>query len=106
MTVRETYVYRPHDPRANSNGMVPKSIARPLIDSDLAPYVIPDMPEYRTVAADKNTGKRVNIGGRRQHREFLQRNGYIEVGNERMSPRREELSRSDRIADIKRAFGE
>lgn len=106
MTVRETYVYRPHDPRANANGMVPKSIACPLVDSALAPMVIGDLPEYRTAATDKQTGQRVHIGGRRQHREFLQRNGYTEVGNEYIAPRREELSRTDRIADIKRSFGE
>ena len=104
MTVRETYVYRPHDPRADENGMVPKAIARPLIDSDMAPMVIGDLPEYRTAAADKHTGKRMLIGGRRQHREFLKRNGYIEIGNDYGSQRREQMSQSDRIADIKRAM--
>ena len=44
------------------------------------------------------------IGGRAQHREFLRRNNYIEVGNDYVTPGREELSRADRIADIRRAL--
>jgi hypothetical protein len=44
------------------------------------------------------------IGGRRQHREFLQANGYREVGNDYVAPRKEQLSQSDRVADIKRSL--
>ena len=44
--------------------------------------IIKDIDPYRTVAADKETGKRANVGSRSEHREFLKRNGYIEVGNE------------------------
>ena len=49
------------------------------------------------------------IGGRRQHREFLQRNGYVEVGNERLPPRREswieaKQAQVERVNDIKRAM--
>jgi hypothetical protein len=102
----ETLVYRPHDPRANENGMVPKSIAAPLIQStDPRFMVLSDLAPYQPVAADVN-GKRATIGGRRQHREFLARNNYVEVGNERMAPKRDELPSHDRIADIKRALGE
>jgi hypothetical protein len=68
--------------------------------------VISDIQEYRAAAADKHTGKRPMIGSRRQHREFLSRNGYAEVGNDYVAPRHEELSRSDRINDIKHSFGE
>jgi len=99
MSVRETYVYR--------NGkVVPKHLAGPRHKADAAPMVIGDLPEYRTAAADKATGKRVVIGGRRQHREFLRRNGYEEVGNDYVAPRREHLSREDRIADLRRALGD
>src|SRR5579872_6019817 len=104
--ISETMVYRPRDPRANENGMVPRSIAEPLHKGDAAPFVMSDLADYRTVAADKETGKRVHIGGRRQHREFLKRNGYAEVGNDYVPPRREELSQAERVADIKRAIGE
>lgn len=100
---RQTLVYRPNDPSANNNGMVPKHLAAPLNVSDAGPMVMGDIEPYRAVAADVD-GKRHVIGGRRQHREFLARNGYTEVGNERMMPRREELSRDDRFADIRRAM--
>ena len=100
------WVYRPNHPSANENGMVPKRIAAPLIESGSAPMVISDLPEYRAAAVDKATGKRPMIGGRRQHREFLRHNGYTEVGNDMSAPKREYLSQSDRIADIKRAMGE
>jgi hypothetical protein len=66
--------------------------------------VIGDLPEYRAAAADKHNGKRPMIGGRRQHREFLSRNGYTEVGNEYVAPTREHLSQSDRVSDIRRAI--
>lgn len=102
---RETLVYRPNDPNANNNGMVLKALAAPLIVSDAAPMVMGDIEPYRAVAADVD-GQRHVIGGRRQHREFLARNNYTEVGNECVAPRRFELSRNERIADIKRAMGE
>lgn len=92
-----TWVYR--------NGkLVPKHKAAPLIHSDSAPMIISDMAEYCAAAADKATGKRPVIGGRRQHREFLQNNGYREVGNDMPSVRREEMSSSDRVSDIRRAM--
>lgn len=94
---RETYVYR-------SGKLVPKRLAPPLSTAGAAPFVISDIEPYRAVAADKHTGKRPMIGGRRQHREFLRNNGYAEVGNERVMPQREHLSQSDRVADIKRAI--
>lgn len=102
---RETLVYRPTDPRANANGFVSKAIAAPLIVSGAAPMVIGDLEPYRTAAADVH-GKRIVVGGRRQHREFLQRNGYTETGNEMPTTRRDEPSRAERIADIRRALGD
>lgn len=84
--------------------LVPKHLAGPLIRSDNAPMVISDLKEYRAAAADKATGKRPVIGGRRQHREFLQSNGYREVGNEMPTVRREEMSSHDRVSDIRRAM--
>ena len=44
-------------------------------------HVIPDIEPYQAVTGDV-------IDGRRQHREFLRRNGYIEVGNERIERKR------------------
>lgn len=72
--------------------------------------IIRDIEPYRTVAADVAAGdKRVWIGGRRQHREFLRRNGYAEVGNDSSltQPRRPVvLSKEQRVRDIQRAIHE
>lgn len=92
-----TWVYR--------NGkLVPKHLAPPRVRSDAAPMVISDIQPYRASAADKATGNRPVIGGRRQHREFLQNNGYREIGNEMPAPRREVMSQSERVADIRRSM--
>ena len=49
--------------------------------------IIKDIEPYQAVGGDiANGGKPPKIGGRRQHREFLKRNGYIEVGNEPIKP--------------------
>ena len=50
--------------------------------STSGPQVIRDMDPYMSVAADKATGEQVAVGGRAQHREFLRRNNYVEVGND------------------------
>lgn len=65
--------------------------------------IIKDIDPYRTVAADKATGKRVNIGSRREHREFLRRNAYIEIGNEIPKMTRPEPKLCSK-ADIKAAI--
>ena len=96
MAARETYVMR--------NGrLVPKqqAIATP---TPQGPHLIRDIEPYRSVALDRATGRRAVIGGRAQHREFLRRNDYVEVGNSYVAPRREELTRADLIADIRRAL--
>lgn len=84
--------------------LVPKHKAQPLVHRDAAPMVISDIAPYRSAAADKATGARPVIGGRRQHREFLQANGYRELGNDVPSVRREEMSSADRVSDIRRAM--
>jgi hypothetical protein len=56
--------------------------------------VVRDIEPYRAVASDVAAGgQRPVISGRRQHREFLKRNGYVEHGNE--MPKRQ-LPRHDR----------
>lgn len=69
--------------------------------------IIRDIEPYRPVGADVD-GKSV-IGGRRQHREFLARNHYIEVGNETPKPTtpswvEQRRDRDDRARDIKFAL--
>jgi hypothetical protein len=75
--------------------------------SDLpGPMIVSDIKEYRATAVDKATGQRPVIGGRRQHREFLRNNGYRELGNDVPTARREQMSKTERVADIRRAMGE
>jgi len=80
-------------------------------DKPPAPTIIGDLPPYRAAGSDiACDGKRPMIDGRREHREFLARNGYVEVGNERAptlsdSPSSRE-AQHQRVEDIKRAMGE
>ncbi len=71
-------------------------------------HIVRDIEPYRTAASDVAAGgKRPVIGGRRQHREFLRRNEYVEVGNERpVAGERPVMTRAERIADIRRAMGD
>lgn len=55
-----------------------------------APYIAPDIQAYQAVAVDVATGKPPVISSRSAHREFLQRNGYTEVGNESLNRNRKE----------------
>lgn len=73
-----------------------------------APRVMSDIEPYRAVAADKETGKLPVIGSRSQHREFLKRNDYVELGNEMpkpsqgIEPNRQEIGRQiKRVMDEK-----
>ena len=72
--------------------------------------IVRDLEPYRPVASDVAAGgKRPVIGGRRQHREFLRRNAYIEVGNEVPVARDYPcpgMTQAERIADIRRAMGD
>jgi hypothetical protein len=51
-----------------------------------AAQIVRDIEPYRAVAVDIATGKAPIIGGRRSHKEFLRRNGYVEVGNDPIRP--------------------
>jgi len=70
--------------------------------------IVRDLEPYRAVGSDVALGGGAPvIGGRRQHREFLSRNGYVEVGNERpVSGERPTVSRADLVSDIRRAMGD
>ena len=63
--------------------------------------IIKDIDPYKAVAVDIATDKAPAIGSRREHREFLKRNGYHEVGNEKIgrkqqtyTPVRDDLRRA------------
>lgn len=75
------------------------------------PTIISDIEPYRAIGSDiACDNKRPVISGRRQHREFLRRNGYVEVGNEMGRPAPEPTEsrayQADLVNDIKRAMGE
>lgn len=80
-------------------------------DTPKGPTIISDIEPYRAVASDVACGGKLPvISGRRQHREFLARNGYTEIGNERPmqpgnTPSPREAQR-ERVEDIKRSLGE
>lgn len=67
--------------------------------------IIKDIDPYKAVAVDKRTGKAPRIGSRREHREFLRANQYVEVGNE---PIRERpiVDVPDSRADIARTINQ
>lgn len=70
--------------------------------------IIRDIEPYRTAGSDVAAGgKRIVVGSRSTHREFLSRNGYIEYGNERpMAPAPADTSKGERIEAIRRALGD
>lgn len=78
----------------------------PACPENIGMQIIKDIEPYRAVASDVKLGDKPVISGRAQHREFLRRNGYIEVGNSFVPNERHELGKADRISDIKRAMGE
>lgn len=63
-----------------------------MIRKIVAPMVSSDISAYQAVAVDVATGKAPVINSRSQHREFLKRNGYVEVGNEKVGGRNREAS--------------
>lgn len=57
----------------------------------ITPTMVSVFTPYRTVAHDKETGKTMTIRTQAEHRAFLQRNGYEEVGTDRsMAPLQQE----------------
>lgn len=62
-------------------------------------YVIPDIKPYRSM----QTGE--VIGGRKQHRDHLRQHGLIEVGNEKLPPRKPEPM-PDLVPDLRAAIRE
>lgn len=54
----------------------------------MATYVSADIAPYRAVAGDK-AGE--YITSRREHREYLKRNGLVEIGNEPVKPIRNDF---------------
>lgn len=67
--------------------------------------IIRDIEPYKAVAGDiALNGKRPAIMGRRQHREFLKRNKYVEVGNEPVKPKKWDYGPEITHRDIKQTI--
>lgn len=101
---RETYVWDPIAQRVvTKNEFLASDHSR---TRGSRAVIIRDIEPYKTAAVDNN-GKRAVIGGRRQHREFLRRNGYVEVGSEMPRNRLQNGPKQGDVArDIKRVLGE
>ncbi len=54
----------------------------PEINTPKSFQIMPDIASYQAMGIDIATGKAPVITSRSKHREYLKRNGYIEVGNE------------------------
>ena len=65
--------------------------------------IVKDIEPYKAIAVDVATGRTPVITGRAQHREFMKRNSYIEIGNEKLSGARPEMQTVSK-AEIKRAI--
>lgn len=69
--------------------------------------VMRDIEPYQAMGADIATGKAPMITSRSQHREYLKRNGYVEVGNERpKAPSRPEPDFHEIGRTVKRVMDE
>lgn len=78
-----------------------------FVPKRLSTLVMGDLAPYRAAAADIETGKRPMITSRSQHREFLRRNDYVELGNEMPKPHVPKLTDQKEIGhQIKRVIDE
>lgn len=60
-----------------------------------APRIINDIQPYQAMAIDKETGKAPYITSKSQHRDFLKKNGYVEIGNDLKAPKERTEIRGD-----------
>ena len=69
------------------HGLMARKIMPAMVQADIQPY--------RPIAVDKETGKVPIINSRKQHREFLRRNDYVEVGSDPIKERKQESTEPD-----------
>lgn len=102
---RETLVYRPNHPRANSNGMVPISIAGPRNEKQQAVYVISDTLDRHL----KHPGTGEMIDSKARFRQATRASGCVEVGTDPAASRprpKFEVSEREIVMDVKRSLAE
>lgn len=66
---------------------LPQCCAAAMRRKVCAPAVIGDIQPYQAMGVDVATGSAPVISSRSEHRAYLRRNGYVEVGNEMPKPR-------------------
>jgi len=71
------------------NGKLVEVGANHVAPSRTGVMIMPDIKPYQAMGVDIATGKAPLIHSRSQHREYLRRNGYIEIGNEQPKLRQE-----------------
>lgn len=89
--------------RANSRINKKWQAREPAFVQRVGLQIIKDIDPYKAVGGDVALGgKTPNIMSRREHREYLKRNGFVEVGNEKQ----EQKPYEDRSieADVRRAY--
>jgi hypothetical protein len=70
-----------------------------------APQIMSDLAPYQAMGIDVETGKAPMITSRSHHRDYLKRNNYAEVGNEKQSPTGPvHATKADIARDVKRAI--
>lgn len=82
---------------------VQKHCRKPMIRVYKPLQIVSDIQPYQAVAVDLATGKPPHIGSRRQHKEFLRRNKYVEVGNQPIRERKI-IDVPDSHGDVKRTL--
>lgn len=64
-----------------------------------APYVVADIQPYQAMGVDVASGKAPIINSRSEHREYLRRNGYVELGNEMPDTSKREVQGDFNVRD-------
>lgn len=66
------------------------------MDRKIMPTMVQaDIQPYKAIAIDKETGKIPVINSRKDHREFLHKNGYIELGDDFTPPKGRDEGHAD-----------
>ena len=68
-------------------------------------HVVSDIQPYQAMGVDVATGKAPMITSRSEHRDYLKRNNYVEIGNENPVPKRSETISDKEIGkDLKKTI--
>lgn len=89
--------------RANSRINKKWEAREPAFPARIGLQIIKDIDPYKAMGGDVALGGNApNIMSRREHREFMRRNNYVEIGNEKQEQRAHEDRSIE--ADVRRAY--